>query len=82
MTDVVNLNFKDDEHISPQNNVGTNEKAEEEKSYNMESLIESESRKMVELNIRIALDEIRSEENYSIILQGECASKNYIFVSS
>ena len=39
-------------------------------SYDIDSLIASEAKRLRELNIVSALDEIRSEEQISIILQG------------
>ena len=64
MTEVVNVNL--------QNELDITKDGEDEThfSYDIDSLIASEAKKLREVNIVSALDEIRSEEQISIILQG------------
>ena len=64
MTEVVNVNLQNEQDIIKDGEDETHF------SYDIDSLIASEAKKLREMNIVSALDEIRSEEQISIILQG------------
>ena len=64
MTEVVDVNLSDEIEL-------TKEGEEDAKfSCDIDSLIESEAKKLMKLNINNALDEIQTEDRLSIILQG------------
>ena len=66
MTEVVNVNLGSGIQVTQDSHDG-----EEAKTFgDVDSWIVSEAKKLSEINIRSALDEIRSEETLPIILQG------------
>ena len=69
MTEVVNVNLSDGIRIDESVN-GKSQDSPNQTIYNVDSLIESEAKKLIEANILCALDEIRLEEKLPIILQG------------
>ena len=68
MTEVVDMDLKNEIHLHKVENVN-NDKELDEAYQNMISAIESEAIRLRELNIMHALDELRSEEQLPIVLQ-------------
>ena len=64
MTEVVDVNLSDDIELTKEG------EEEAQFSYDIDSLIESEAKKLMKVNINNALDEIQTEDRLSIILQG------------
>ena len=69
MTEVVNVNLKDEICIDEESVNGKSHDASDQKIYIVDYLIESEAKKLREANILCALDELRLEEKLPIILQ-------------